>query len=111
MNAPKIIAATVAIFLVLTALQMLCWHERVPEGWQPAWWQSGLWAHAGILLLAPAWLAAGAASTLFGVDDSVETRKAFIAVACVLYAVAAYFIVYMAARWIARQFVSNQPKT
>ena len=111
MNAPRIIAAAVAVFLGLTALQMLCWHERVSEGWQPAWWQSGLWAHAGILLLAPAWLAGGAASTLFGGDHSVETRKAFIAVACVAYSVAAYFLVHLAAQWIAIQFASKEPKT
>jgi hypothetical protein len=111
MNAPRIIAALVAVFLALTALQTLCWHERLPEGWQPAWWQSRLWAHAGILVLAPAWLTGGAASTLFGGSDSVETRKAFMAVGCVLYSVAAYFIVHLGARWIAKQFASNEPKS
>ena len=101
----------VAVFLALTALQTLHWRERPPEGWEPAWWQSRPWAQAGIFLLAPAWLAGGAASTLFGGSHSVETRKAFIAVACVLYAVSAYFIVHITARWIARQLVSNRPKT
>jgi hypothetical protein len=111
MKAPRIVAAVVAVVLAFTALQTLYSRERPPEGWQPAWWQSRLWAQAGILLLAPAWLAGGAASTLFGGSHSVETRKAFIAAACVLYAVAAYFIVYITARWIARQFLSNPPKT
>jgi hypothetical protein len=111
MNAPKIVAVVVAVFLALTALQTLCWRERPPEGWQPAWWQSRLWAQAGMLLLAPALLVGGVASIPFGGNHSVETRKAFIAAACVLYAVAAYFIVQFAARWLAKQFATNRPKT
>ena len=111
MNAPKIVAAVAAVFLALTTLQTLWWRERQPAGWQPAWWQSRLWAQAGMLLLAPALLLGGVASIPFGGSHSVETRKAFIATACVLYAVAAYFVVHFAARWLAKQFATNRPKT
>jgi hypothetical protein len=110
-NAPRIIAIAVAIVLGLTAVQTLCWHERAPEGWRPAWWQSRSWALAGIPLLAPAWLAGGVASLPFGGNHSVEMRTAFIAVACLLYVVVAYLIVLFVTRWLARQFASNPPKT
>ena len=81
MSAPRIVAAVVGAFLALTALQTLCWRERPPERWRPAWWQSRLWAQVGTLLLVPAWLAGGAASTLFDGSYAVETKKAFMAVA------------------------------
>ena len=110
MNAPRIVAAVVAVFLALTAVQTLCWHERPPEGWQPAWWQSRLWAQAGVFVLAPAWLVGATASALAS-GDSLHTTKAFIAFACLLYAVSAYFIVYLVTRWILRQFVTNEPNT
>ena len=111
MNAPKFVAVVVAVFLALTALQTLCWRERPPEGWKPAWWQSRLWAQAGILLTAPAVFVGGVASMPFGGSDSIETRKAFMALACLLYAVAAYFVVYFLARSIMKQFSRDHPKT
>ena len=110
MSVPKIVAAVIAVFLALTAIQTLCWRERPPEGWRPAWWQSRLWAEAGVVLLAPAWLAGGTASA-FASGNSLHTTKVFIAVACLLYVVAAYSIVYLAARWFLKQLATNEPKT
>ena len=107
MNTPRVIAAAIAVFLAVTALQTLSWEERPPAGWQPAWWQSRLWAQAGILLLAPAWLAGGAVSTIVA-GHSLHTTKVVIAIACGLYTVAAYFITHLVTRWIGKQFANKQ---
>jgi hypothetical protein len=103
MRAPKIIAAVVALFLAATALQTICWRERPPEGWRPAWWQSRTWAQAGIFLVGPAWLGAGVVSIALGHRSPPITPLGF-AIAAAFYVVAAYFIVYFAARWVAKQF-------
>jgi hypothetical protein len=103
MHAPRIVAALVAAFMTATGVQLLFWRVRPPPGWHPAWWQSDIWAHIGMLLFLPASLAGALASSMLG-DPSVGTRRAFAAIACGLYVVLAYFITWFVVRWIVRQF-------
>jgi hypothetical protein len=107
MNAPRIVAAVAALFLVATALQTFSWRERPPEGWRPAWWQSRIWAQAGIFLVGPAWLGAAVVSIALGHHSAPVTPLA-LAIAAALYVGVAYFVVYFAARWVRKQFSQDQ---
>jgi hypothetical protein len=39
--------------MLLSGAQAFFWPGRPPVGWQPAWWQSQIWATIGFLMFIP----------------------------------------------------------
>ena len=110
MRGSKVIGAFIAVFFAFSGMQLFFWEFRAPKGWRPAWWQSNIWAHFGMLLFLPASLGAAIVLHCFG-DPPVAVRRAIFALAYCLYVLLAYWATEFVARWLLRQFSAQPQKT
>jgi hypothetical protein len=107
---PRAVASLVTLLLFLSAVQAQAWNVRPPPDWHPAWWQSSLWAHIGMLLEAPAILVGAAFCELAGMNWSLFARGFMCGIAFLTYLVIVYVIVFRVVRWIIVQFDYTPPK-